>query len=159
MKLDKKTLKDTKHHYRTQSMFIEFAVDKYPAYYTILDQDKVVGGKVYKSFKQLYLEIADPTEWEVATTLFGGWDQWDAVVNSYKIGPLVEKCREELEIKLRSKAVRALIQTAETEGSKGSVAAKYIAEGRWKGRKQNTTKTDNKVEAAIKEDAARLKAV
>ncbi len=82
------------------------------------------------SFKVLYLELEDLTEWEVATQLLGGWPHLQTLLATDWFKAFITPIREELEIKMRSKALLSLYKAA----SKNNVpAAKYITEGRYKG--------------------------
>ena len=81
------------------------------------------------------MEIADPTEYQFAMHVFGSWKCWEKITGSKLIMGYVQGWRDELEVKLRSKAVKSLIDTANHDGAKGTTAAKYIAEKGWVKRK------------------------
>ena len=77
----------------------------------------------------------------------------------------INKYREELEIKIRSGAIKALICTAAHEGSKGTAAAKYIADKGYdkrkagapsKAEKAREMKVHTKISDEVKEDFERL---
>ena len=81
------------------------------------------------------MELADPTEYAVAMEVFGSWKQWEKIINNNTLLVHIEEWRVELEIKLKSEAILALAKTAKNEGSKGTAAAKYLAERGWEKRK------------------------
>lgn len=126
--------KDQRNRWRTQSLFLdrytnyrlEVPVDPvytlrrkdYTKYQTIKDGTP----RVIPSFPRLYLELEDPTEYEVAIQLFGGWDHWQLLLKCSWFMEVLEPLREELEVRLRSKAVRAVVKEAES-GSKSALSA------------------------------------
>lgn len=125
--------KDKIGRYLTQALFWETRTEGYTPVFTLKDQDHTVNGVTYKSLRKVYMEIADPTEYEFAQVVFGSWEHWQTICSSSMLLPYIEKWREELSVKLRSKAIKAMTQTALEEGSKGTTAAKWLAQEGWKG--------------------------
>ena len=129
--------KDKLGRWRTQSLFREWCYGReltLEPLYTMKDDDITIDYKgsplPLPSFKRLYLELEDLTEWEVATQLLGGWPHFQNLLTTKWFKEFITPIREELEIKMRSKALLSLYSAA----SKNNVsAAKYIAEGRYKG--------------------------
>lgn len=80
------------------------------------------------SLHKIYLEESDITEYSVAQRLFGSLKLWQSFVANAKIVPYIEELREELKLKLKSETLSAMRQTMLTEGSKGTSAARYLAE-------------------------------
>lgn len=113
----------------TQGLFLEIGYSDF-AIYTLKEQDHELNGKNYLSLKRLYLEIADPTEYEFATTYLLGWKHWLRLCENKAIRAHIDEWRDELEIKLRSKSIKALIEV-----SSGPVvnlqAAKWVADRGW----------------------------
>lgn len=151
-------------NYYTQSLFLELSYDDPSvALYTLKRRDYEYNGVLYLSLPRLYLEIADPTEYEVATRLFDGWPHWQRVANNARITPTVLALQEELEIKLRSEGVRKMIKHA----SSGSEAAsKWLSDKGWqnngRGRPSNEkikkeAKKLDAVRTAVQEDLDRLR--
>lgn len=156
-------LVDKMGRYLTQGLFYETRSEGYSPLFTLKDYDYQVGSVTYISLKRLYLEIADPTEYKFATEVFGNWNQWLAITNSGMLMEYITKWREELEIKLASLAINAMINTAITEGSKGTAAAKYVAERGWSQLSNKTKKEDKRIKqiedsisASVKDDLQRL---
>jgi hypothetical protein len=131
MEFDQTQLKDTIGNFRTMSLFFETNNTNYEALYSLKDYDHEVDGKMYPSLKKIYLQFEDPTEWEFVEAVFGNWRHWERICNNKLIFPYIEQWRKELEIKLRSKAIRDIVKLSKTKDS----AAKWVAEGNWKGKK------------------------
>jgi hypothetical protein len=154
----------------TYGLFFETTTRKELAIYTLkgydlVKEDEETGEvKVYKSLKLLYLECNDPTEYTFANEYLGGWEHWQRLQGNSEINEYIITWREELEVKLRSMAVRAMMQTAVAEGSKGTTAAKWLADKGWTDRRGRPSKAEverqKKIHANIKdeiaEDAERL---
>lgn len=125
--------RDKMGRYLTQALFWETRTDGYTPIFTLKDDDHTVDGVTYKSLRKTYVDIADPTEYEFAQIVFGSWEHWQTICSSPTLLPYIEKWREELSVKLRSQAIKAMAQTALEEGSKGTTAAKWLAQEGWKG--------------------------
>lgn len=121
--------------FRTQSLFFETNKSKLTPIMTLKRYDMEYKGVVLLSLHRVYMELADPTEYAVAMEVFGSWKQWLKLTGNKALLSHIEGWREELEVKIRSGAILALAHTAATEGSKGTAAAKYIAERGWDKRK------------------------
>lgn len=130
---DRTILKDKIGRFRTASLFMELNQDSDPAIFTLKENDHSLHGIDYLSLKRIYLEFGDVTEYEFAIAVFGSWRHWQKLCNNKIIREHIDEWREELEIKIRARAIQSIITTAITEGSKGTTAAKWIAEASWKG--------------------------
>lgn len=118
---------DSMGKFRTQSLFLELGYGA-DALFTLKDQDHEHEGKTYPSLKRLYLEFEDPTEYEFANTVLLGWRHWQRMCENKVIRKHIDEWREELEVKLRSQAIRDAIQ----EAKKGHFqAAKWVADRGW----------------------------
>lgn len=118
---------DSMGKFRTQSLFLELGYGA-DALFTLKDQDHEHEGTMYKSLKRLYLEFEDPTEYEFANTILLGWKHWQRMCENKVIRKHIDEWREELEVKLRSQAIRDAIQ----EAKKGHFqAAKWVADRGW----------------------------
>ena len=96
----------------TQSLFLEFGYND-AAIYTLKDYDYDYEGKKLPSIKRLYLEAEDVTEYEFANAYFLSYDHWLRICNMKIFKPYVEKMRTELELKLKARAMRKLIEQAD----------------------------------------------
>lgn len=111
----------------TQSLFLEIGYTK-DAIYTLKEDDHYYEGKLYPSLKRLYVECEDPTEYQFATNYLLGWKHWLRLCDNKVIRKHIDEWREELEVKLRSKAVREMLKSA----NNGSFqAAKFLADRGW----------------------------
>jgi hypothetical protein len=95
--------------------------------YSLSFDDKEVKGKVYPGFYRLYLELEDPTEYEVATQLVGGLEHWTAIANSKVLAPEIASMRNWLNLRLKSKGMRKIIEQA----PESFQAAKYLVDQSW----------------------------
>lgn len=120
-------------NFLTQSLFLEFCYENPKnAVFTLKDDDHEHNGKTYISIKRLYLETADPTEYEFATKHLGGWSHWKRLCDSTtRLHPYINAWREELEVMLRSKGVRGVMLEAYSEGKGALQASKWLADKGW----------------------------
>jgi hypothetical protein len=118
---------DSMGKFRTQSLFLELGYGE-DAVYTLKDQDHEHNGTVYPSLKRIYLELEDPTEYEFATLHLLGWRHWQRMCENKVIRKHIDEWREELEIKLRSQAIKDAIQQAKQGHFQ---AAKWVADRGW----------------------------
>src|SRR5690554_1234851 len=130
MSFDQSQLRDTIGNFRTLSLFFETNITDYEPLYTLKDDNHEVNGKVYPSLKRVYLSFDDPTEWEFVEAVFGNWRHWEKILGNKKLREYIDQWRYELEIKLRSQAIREMVK----QSSKKDSAAKWLAEGQWKGK-------------------------
>jgi hypothetical protein len=161
-----KTFRDTRGRWRTQSLFLEQAYGstaKETPVYTMKGEDS----DGLPSFKRLYLEIADPTDYRQATLLLGGWDHWQVLLGSKWFSDYIADLRAELDIKLRSEGVLKMLSSLyAADVSRAQVAAKYFADQAYKAKRKpgRPSKEDVARQAReiaesdrrIRDDAARL---
>lgn len=95
--------------------------------YTLYDYDK----DGYPSLYKKYMETADPTEYTFATAYLHDWKHWQALVNSDWFKPYVERWRQELELKLKSAALKRMLDDSLEPGRDGQAAAKFVLEKGW----------------------------
>lgn len=102
--------------------------------YTLKDEDfQTEDGRTMLSLRNRYLELNDPTEYQFATKYFGSFRHWKKVAESPRIAPHVEEWREELEVKLRSQGIKAMIEKAADGDYQPS---KYLADKGWELKKR-----------------------
>lgn len=114
----------------TQALFLEYNYDTNFALYSLKDYDHTYEGVVYPSLKLLYLKEEDPTEYIFASKYLLGWPHWKRLCENKWIAKHIEQWREELEIKLRAQAVRALRDMCNSENGNFQ-AAKFLADRGW----------------------------
>lgn len=137
----------------TQSLFLEIGYTD-AAVYTLKDNDFEYNGKLLPSIKRLYLEIADPTEYEFATACFIGWSHWQRICENKAIRRHIEEWRMELEVKLRSRGVKAAIFAANGGNYQ---AAKWLADRGWDTRgpgrpSKADVERETKIQAAMSDE-------
>ncbi len=114
--------KDTMQRWRTLSLFKETAS---------LPKEHVLF--TFEEARTLYIECGDPTGYLFAVKHLGGWKHWLMMKNSSALSSKIEEWEEELEVKLRSDAVKNMIKLS--DGDKGYQANKFLVDGGWLRRK------------------------
>ncbi len=124
------SFKDAQGRYRTQSLFVEYLHESYPASFTTKRYDVVKDGKTYYSLYLKYMEIADPTEYKVAVRLFGSWDHWQALLRAKWFRELVTGWREELKVKMESDRYHEMADhvTKNPDSPQAIQASKWLAD-------------------------------
>lgn len=166
------SFKDTQGRFRTQSLFWETRHESYPAYFTTKRQPIERDGQTYISLYEKYMEIADPTEYQVAIRLLGSWDHWKALLSAQWFQELVSEWRTELRIKMESDRYFKMKEVSEdaTKGRENAAvqATKWLADrytpGDRKAKRGRPTKEEKKAHlkaveteaSELKEDAKRL---
>lgn len=125
--IDKATLLDGRGNPLTQSLFLEIGYTDFSVF-TLKDADYEYNGKIYPSLKRLYLEMEDPTEYEFASTYLLGWKHWERLCENKQIVKHIDEWRRELEYKLRSRAVKMMLLSAQGGNYQ---AAKWFADRGW----------------------------
>lgn len=89
--------------------------------------------KNYWSFPLLYLEIADVTEYEFGQQCLYDYEHFRRLAGSAaEIRKCINKCRDELERKVRSEALIAIRSISKTGGDSSALAAaKFLAKREW----------------------------
>ena len=109
--------------------FEEVGEDKSTVVYTLKREDHLG----YPSLYRLYMETADPTEYQFALRHLDGWSHWKELSAAEWFKPFIDEWRHELEVMLRSKALSAVLTVADDKSNNRSYNAnKYLLEGGWK---------------------------
>ena len=111
----------------TQSLFLELGYSE-NALYTLKDNDFEYEGKKLPSIKHLYLECADPTEYDFAVAYLLGWGHWQRLCENKALRRYIDDWRIELEVKLRSAGVKNALAAA---ASGNFQASKWVADRGW----------------------------
>lgn len=128
--LPKDKLKDTMGRPLTQSLFLEMGYNVPYAVYTLNDEDKEYQERIYPSLKRLFLECEDPTEYVFAKTHLLGWGHWQRLNENKMLRPYFDEWRVELEVALRSDAIRSIMDLT-VQDTANFQAAKWLADGNW----------------------------
>lgn len=119
--------------YVVKAMFFEYDdTERKLAQYTLKSQDHTYEGKTYPSLKKLYLSLEDPTEYEFSQIYLDGWDHWKKLTKAGFFQEHLKEWREELEVRLRSKALHRIKVRAADNGKDSMVADKILLSGGWK---------------------------
>lgn len=112
-----------------QSLFIEYKYSREYALYTLDTQDKVSGGVTYPSLYKLYMAMSDVTEYHFANKFFESYQHWDMLCKEDFFKKHIFQWRKELELKIKSEALKEIIDQASSENpNKRMEAAKYLYE-------------------------------
>lgn len=122
--------------------------------YTLKEYDHTVDGITYPSLRKLYVETEDPTEYEFASLYLDGWVHWKKLERAAFFQPYLKEWREELEVRMRAKALNR-IKTRATSSEKDSFQAdKILLSGGWKTEEEKTRGRPSKDK--IKQEAEKL---
>jgi len=154
---------DTMGRFRTKSLFVE-TIDTPQKQAGMLPIYSLKGREGYIDIHEMYIEISDVTEYEFAMKAFNSWKHFKHLESLKWFSVFLEEWREELEVSIRSKSIKGMLEVATQEGAKGITAAKWLADKGWiktRGRpsKEEVTREVKQhagIQQAISEDARRL---
>lgn len=112
--------KDAQGRYLTQGLFKETNVSA-----------NIKPPYTFVQAKEMYLQTRDPTEYSMAMELLNSWEHWKVLSSCDWFLEILTKWRDELEIMMRSEALKTLIEVSHSSGREAASAAKYIAEKGW----------------------------
>lgn len=113
--------------------------------YTLKDENVMVDGKLYYSMKNIYLSYdhVPGYEYEFAKDVFGTWEHWVMLTEAGGLAKeAIERWREELAVRIQSKALFSLTKVALYEGSKGTPAARFLADRGWEVKRGRPSKDE-----------------
>jgi len=149
----------TNNIYRTKALFYEVSyADTTYAQYSL----SVFDNPPYVSLYRLYLEMEDTEEFEFANRYFLGMEHWRKLCECTWFKPLLKTMREDLQKKLKSRALRNLKESAQDPKSRSFFQAnKYLADKGYleENPKKSKGETQNKkdsVKQQITEDWERM---
>ena len=154
---------DSCGRYRTRSLFVELiqkeqvAAGYKPVY-------SLAGDTKYEDLHELYMECGDPTEYEFAISAWGSWEHHERMVELDWFMEYLNTWRAELQVKMKSQAIKALMEVAVGSGNRGITAAKYIASYGWEKKAGRPSKADQEkakrtkagIDEETQDDAKRL---
>lgn len=140
----------------TRGLFYETTgADKTGVVYTLKDTDHIVDGVAFPSLFRLYMEVGDPTEYQFAVTHLNGWEHWQMLSNSTWFKEFADRWRWELELRLRSEAVKRIIEESK-EGRSKFNANKFLVDGGWIPKEDSKVPVGRPSQERIKQEAERL---
>lgn len=134
MMFSPRQLKNASGKFLTKSLFYELSyINPKHSIFTLKDTDIEFEGKPLVSFPKLYLALVsgDPTEYEFSQVVFGSWEHWQAIAKSPFVKPYINKLRKEVEVKVRSDAIKAIAEEMKSNGRSSFSAAKLLLEKGW----------------------------
>tara|TARA_R110000868_G_scaffold166543_1_gene400555 strand:- start:73 stop:603 length:531 start_codon:yes stop_codon:yes gene_type:complete len=101
--------------------------------FTLKPDDIEVRGHTYVSLNKLYVSLcaADPTEYTFSQVVFSSWDIWDTLRRSPYLKNEVARWRREVEVRIKSEAIRAIADEMKTGGRSSFSAAKLLLDRGW----------------------------
>jgi hypothetical protein len=161
-------LRDELGRYRTASLFKESYVshvskEKYPPLFTLKPRD--TDGLL--SMGKIFIDLEDPTGYQVAIKLLGSYDHWKELCKAKWFIPYLQAWEEELEIKLQSQALVKIKEIASGDTSQSIQAAKFLNDKGWKPKRgrpskeerEHAMKLTTRLEEAVSEDLERIRLV
>lgn len=142
--------KDKQGRWHTQALFLECYKDikeKKPMY-TLRDKEY----KGLPSIKEAYLSMEDPTGYRVATECLGGWEHWKRLTSLAWFKTHLAQWEEELEIKLKCKGIRKMMELSEGDKAVAKDATKFIVNREWESKRGRPSKAE--IERATKINSA-----
>lgn len=113
--------------------------------------------RLLPSISRLYLETADPTEYEFATKYFEDWQHWKTLSQTKWFQPYLIPMREELELKLRSNALKKIKEIAFGKGPPNFTANKIILDETWKEKNSRGRPTNKEIDENLKKETEEAK--
>ena len=159
-------LKDSLGRYRTLSLFWETRHPNLEPIYSIKGYDLEKPEGTYPSLKKIYLSYdhVPGYEYEFAMNIFGSWEHWAKLCKISQIRNDIQEWRDELDIKLKCKSMKAMMTAALDNDAKGVNAAKYLAEKGYETKRgrpskaevERETKVQAKVNKELENDLERI---
>ena len=160
---------DSMLRYRKNTLFLECRYSEKEgseAIFTLKDEDILYKGRTLYSLKKIYLSYdhIPKYEYDFAMDVFGSWEHWVILSTEAQVKEHIQAWQEELEIRLKSEAMRNLLKVSRSEGNSATQANKFIVDKGWdvkagrptKEEKQRQIRQDSKVRENIAEDMKRL---
>lgn len=121
--------------YQTKGLFYETTLpDERPEFgtsWTLKEKDLIVGDKTYRSMKRIYLDMEDVTEYDFAVATLNSYKHWERLVESPIIRKHIDQWRKELNLKLKARAMKAIINAATVDEKSSFQAMKYLADNEY----------------------------
>lgn len=110
-----------------QLFFETTLADKEWVLYTLKDVDH----NGYPSLYRLYMEADDVTEYVFANTYLDGWEHWQMLCECAWFKPYVARWRQELDLRMKARALAAIRSEARSGSRNAFAANKYLMERGW----------------------------
>ena len=145
---------DSMGRFHTKALFVE-TISKELLAKGITPVYTLNGDPAYNDIHKMFIASDDPTGYSFAIAAFDSWDHLQHLLkNCQWFRRHYDKWQNELEVKMRSEAIKNLVK--QSKDSKGSTAAKYVAEKGWekkRGRPSNEeVEKERKQQAMIRDE-------
>jgi hypothetical protein len=139
---------------KLRGLFFETTgADKTSVVYTLKDRDH----EGYPSLYRLYMEADDPTEYSFAVSHLDGWDHWEILCQCTWFKPYVARWRRELEIRFRSRSLKAIQGLASSPDSKDyHQANKFLVSAGWQDSRKAGRPSKAEIQKAAKAAAQEI---
>lgn len=107
----------------TRDLFLEHSIHKDLVLYTLMRKET----NGFLSLYQLYMAEEDFTEFEFAIKYFESYQHWKTICNLAWFTPHIAEWREELELKVKARNLKSLINKADSDAN----VAKYLLNNKW----------------------------
>lgn len=141
--------------YLNALFYEQIGADKSTVVYTL----KEVDHEGFPSLYRLYMELEDVLEYEFANTYLESWEHWQMLCDCKWFQPFVQRWRKELELKIRSKALRKLREDAASESRTANSSNRYLLERGWADKATKGRPSKEEVRKAAREQAMSAKAL
>ena len=114
------------------------------------------GTEDIEEWKARFLATRDPTEYSGALELVGSWKDWLHFKRNWPhfTNNILPEWMEEMEILIRSEALRTMIGDARSNSRSATTSARWVAEGGYKPKKVGgLTKTEREREERVRAGA------
>lgn len=150
MEVDKSKFRNASNAKLLRAIFYEETdADKSTVVYTLKDEDH----EGFPSLYRLYMEMEDLLEYEFANTYLLNWSHWEMLTQCSWFNPYVSRWRKELELKIRSKALRKLREDATSTSKTANSSNRYLLERGWTDKATKGRPSKEEVRRAAKEQA------
>lgn len=115
--------RNNRNQFLISALFKEESKTPDTVLYTLSREDE----EGYSSLYKLYMEMEDFTEYDFANKYFESYQHWKLVCQTAFFAQHIAEWREELELKIRSRALKSLINKSESS----TEVAKYLLNNKW----------------------------
>lgn len=135
----------------SRNLFLETSNDPAQVMYTLRDHPH----EGYPSLYEAYMELEDPTEFEFAQKYLAGWAHWQMLANSSFFKEYIQRWRWELDLQIKSKALRRVTEEAK-KGKNAFSANRFLIQSGWLSEREPKAAVGRPTMERIKEEAAKL---
>lgn len=131
------------HGFRTAALFRDHPTKQHDEEYCLFYMGREFSDDQYIALKEVYMQIADPTEYQFAMVVFGSMRHWKEINDLVWTRDRVKEWRLELETKLRSEAIMGIVDLVDDPEIKETTkfqSLKWLAQSEFADKETATTK-------------------